>query len=102
MGTKTPGEIMRAKTIVFSGLLCGSLVATSACAEACLVDDPTGTPLNVRASPNGSILGALFNGVRVEITDMTLDRNGKRWAHVVPLDGGRRGWVFREFLDCRR
>jgi hypothetical protein len=95
---------MRANTIVLSGLLAGSLalVATSARAEVCVVDDPTGTPLNVRASPNGAILGALFNGVRVNIGDVTRDRAGKRWAYVMPLDDGKRGWVFRDFLACRR
>jgi uncharacterized protein YraI len=98
------GETMRAKTIVLSGMLCGSLalMATSARAETCVVDDPTGTPLNVRASPNGAIVGALYNGVRVDIRDVTRDRSGKRWAYVIPLDEGKRGWVFRDFLDCRR
>jgi len=94
---------MRAKTIVLSGLLGSSLAltATSARAQACLVDDPTGTPLNVRASPDGAILGALHNGVRVGIRDETRDRAGNRWAYVIPLDGGKRGWVFRAFLECR-
>ncbi len=66
----------------------------------CTVDDPTGTPLNVRANPNGPILGALYNGTSVEIRDITVDGSGHRWAYIVPLTKGKRGWVFRAFLDC--
>ena len=40
-------------------------IATTAAAQTCVVDDPTGTPLNVRTSPNGAILGALYNGAVV-------------------------------------
>ena len=32
----------------------------------CIVSDPTGTPLNVRATPNGRIIGSLSNGTRVQ------------------------------------
>ena len=32
-------------------------------AQECVVNDPTGTPLNVRTRPNGAIVGALYNGV---------------------------------------
>ena len=66
----------------------------------CTVDDPTGTPLNVRASPNGPILGALNNGTSVEVRDVTVDRSGRRWAYILPLSEGKRGWAFREYLDC--
>jgi hypothetical protein len=75
-------------------------IATSAWAQTCVVNDPTGTPLNVRTEPDGAILGALYNGVRVQITDTAYDGSGKRWAYVVPLDSGKRGWVFRAFLAC--
>ncbi len=66
----------------------------------CTADDPTGTPLNVRASPNGPILGALYNGTSVEVRDITVDQSGRRWAYIVPLSEGKRGWVFRVYLDC--
>ena len=29
-------------------------IATTAAAQTCVVNDPTGTPLNVRTSPNGA------------------------------------------------
>jgi uncharacterized protein YraI len=65
----------------------------------CTVDDPTGTPLNVRAGPNGPILGALHNGMTVKLIDL-MSSDGRSWAYVVPVEVGKRGWVFRRFLDC--
>lgn len=64
----------------------------------CVVADPTGTPLNIRTSPNGRIVGSISNGHRVRITDQTT-QDGKQWAYIA---GTRpKGWVFRRFLSCR-
>jgi len=80
------------------GLLACSLFASSAhAALVCLVADPTGTPLNVRSQPNGTILGALHNDAEVIVTDMTNDR---RWVKVIPVKAGKPGWVFFNYLDC--
>jgi hypothetical protein len=69
--------------------------------ERCRVMDPTGTPLNVRASPNGAIIGTLPNGMLVSVIDHTLDKNGKPWVNVVSYETRRSiGWVFREFIAC--
>ena len=83
-------------------LACGfALAVETAFAQAvCVVADPTGTPLNVRAAPNGSILGALFNGTRVSVLNVVADRSGERWAYIAPVGPGKRGYVFRKFLDC--
>jgi hypothetical protein len=64
--------------------------------EGCFVADPTLTPLNVRKSPNGPILGAIYNGTMVMITE----RHGD-WVHIVP-DGcaANSGWVWRKHLSC--
>lgn len=56
---------------------CFGMTATSAFAQDCVVNDPSGTPLNVRTQPRGSILGALHNGVRVRIVDTAHDENGR-------------------------
>lgn len=77
-----------------------STITTGALAQTCIVADPTGTPLNVRTAPGGAILGALHNGVAVRITDKTYDESGKSWVYIVPLEGGKAGWVFRAYLDC--
>jgi hypothetical protein len=65
----------------------------------CIVADPTGTPLNVRNRPNGTILGALHNDTRVIVTDSTV-ASGKVWSKIVPIEAGKAGWVFRSYLDC--
>jgi uncharacterized protein YraI len=63
----------------------------------CYVADPTGTPLNVRSLPNGSILGALHNGIRVNV----VARRGD-WVRIVATerDTGKSGWVYLDYLDC--
>ena len=33
--------------------------------DTCVIADPTGTPLNIRTSPNGKIVGKIANGERV-------------------------------------
>lgn len=78
-----------------------TLCASSAVAETnCIVGDPTGTPLNVRASPNGPIRGALNNMTTVRLLDSVTDDRGRRWALVEPLEGGKTGWVFRNYVKC--
>jgi hypothetical protein len=67
----------------------------------CRVTDPTGTPLNLRAAPNGPIVGALPNGLLVSIVDQQTEANGKAWAFITRFDDHLPlGWVFREFLSC--
>ena len=65
----------------------------------CVVADPTGTPLNVRSRPNGTILGALHNDTRVIVTDSTV-ASGTVWSKVVPIEAGKVGWVLRSYIDC--
>ena len=67
----------------------------------CMVSDPTGTPLNVRGSPGGGIIGRLFNGDFVVMTGTANDERGRRWAQITGTSSGIRGWVFREFISCR-
>jgi hypothetical protein len=66
----------------------------------CVVADPTGTPLNVRAEPNGQILSNLDNGLSVDVIAETR-MGGKRWVQVA-ADGVTLGWVFGSFIDCAR
>ena len=77
-------------------------MATAASAQTCIVNDPTGTPLNVRARPNGAILGALHNGAAVQVLQVIHDNGGRAWAHIAPLGAGVRGWVFGSYLTCGR
>jgi hypothetical protein len=38
----------------------------------CRITDPTGTPLNVRTQPNGSVVGDVSNGTLVTIADIAV------------------------------
>ena len=66
----------------------------------CVVADPTGTPLNIRTSPNGKVVGKIGNGERIRISDQTTE-NGKEWAYISNTASRPMGWVFRKFLVCR-
>lgn len=77
--------------------------AQNAQAQRCKITDPTGTPLNVRSSPNGRIVGKVRNGVIVHIVNNSTDRNGRAWAKIEVERRNRfvvLGWVFREFISC--
>ena len=72
--------------------------------ERCKVSDPTGSPLNVRSSPNGKrIVSKLKNGTSIFIEDYRSDREDREWA-LVRLTGKKvykpLGWVLKEFLEC--
>ena len=67
----------------------------------CMVSDPTGTPLNVRASPQGAITGTIGNGAFVRVAETRHDDKDQPWAFIVGWESGERiGWVFREFISC--
>ena len=81
--------------------LAALVVASPAMAQrACMVTDPTGTPLNVRGLPNGPIVGVLQNGTLVRQVKTSMDDRGKPWTFVTSVDEGVGGWVFREFVSC--
>ncbi len=82
-------------------LLVSVTVAAAAEGERCKVTDPTGTPLNVRESPNGKITGTLANGTLVAIVEYNDAANGKPWVKIVDYKTKKPiGWVFREFVSC--
>ncbi len=72
----------------------------------CYVDDPTGTPLNLRSSPNGKIIRKLKNGTllytRVGDNDgASTTVNG--YIKVYRRAKGKYvvwGWVFRQYTSC--
>jgi hypothetical protein len=108
-GTDTEGGQVR--IIMVRSFIVGSLMAlfamnfTSVFAASdtsqCRVMDPTGTPLNVRTSPDGRIVGNLPNDMLVTITDHAIDRTGKSWVYISKFSDGKPvGWVFQEFISC--
>ncbi len=92
-------------TMIAGSALALAFLAAPASAQVprgtCLIADPTGTPLNVRASPGGRIVGNLYNGDYVVLRTTSRDANGRAWGLVGGTDGSTHGWVFREFISCR-
>jgi hypothetical protein len=54
----------------------------------CTVNDPTGTPFNVRSKPNGPILGSLHNSARQSL--------GARLRSRQAMGQGYAGWARKE------
>lgn len=68
--------------------------------DRCIVADPTGTPLNVRAAPDGRVVQTLTNGASVTVLDRFSFR-GRTWVYIRRYeDGAPIGWVYRDYLDC--
>jgi hypothetical protein len=89
-------------TLVLSaGLICAGSIESFAQGP-CEIMDPTGTPLNVRASPNGHIVGTLQNGVQVSVVDRAVGRKKQTWVYVRHSENQSPiGWVYREFIACK-
>jgi len=89
------------KPLAVAALLAATAIPVHAHVDAvvCTVEDPTGTPLNVRNRPNGTLVGALHNDADVLVTQNAIV-NGKVWSKVVPIGAGKEGWVFYNFLSC--
>jgi hypothetical protein len=82
-------------------LLVSVNLAAAAEGERCKVTDPTGTPLNVRESPNGKVIGTLPNGTLVSVVELKNAANGKQWVNVQHYATKQPiGWIFREFVSC--
>lgn len=64
----------------------------------CIVADPTATPLNVRQTPNGKVIGSLKNGTIVAL-GVTDGSEGEKWTKIIkPLEG----YVWSDYLtDCK-
>ena len=80
-----------------------ALIATTAYTHAaCIVADPTPTPLNVRTAPYGRITATLDNGQSVYIIDHTTDRQSREWVYVSDPDTDKPiGWVYRDYIVCK-
>lgn len=69
-------------------------------APLCTVQDPTGTPLNVRAQPGGDITGSWTNGIKVRQTERQMHK-GKPWVAVERVaEDNTVGWVYDPYLKC--
>lgn len=76
-------------------------VAAEAQSRRCRITDPTGTPLNVRATPGGEVVGQLPNGMLVNRAETVRDDRGRTWLFLHNRETGDPiGWVYREFVAC--
>ena len=65
----------------------------------CRVADPTGTPLNIRTTPYGTVVSTFRNGDPVTILDSRAFR-GSTWVYVGTPDLKPIGWVYRNYVNC--
>jgi hypothetical protein len=66
----------------------------------CVVNNPSGKPMNVRETPNGAKKDIISNRARVRPLRFASAADGKRWAYVSDVTGREIGWVFYPFLSC--
>lgn len=67
----------------------------------CRIMDPTGTPLNIRETPGGRVVGQLPNGMLVNRAETIRDERGRAWVFLHSRETGDPiGWVYREFVAC--
>ncbi|MCC0179083.1 SH3 domain-containing protein [Waterburya agarophytonicola K14] len=66
----------------------------------CEVIDPTGTPLNVRATPNGEeIVTTLSNGRQVIPYKVSYDEKNRHWI-LIGDSLHSWGWVYGSYVSC--
>jgi hypothetical protein len=71
--------------ITAAELFCVGATDFSFAQTSCRLTDPTGTPLNVRTTPNGHVVGTLNNGIEVSVLDHASDRSGKAGFTLLEL-----------------
>lgn len=97
----------RAACAAFCLIVTSSAALACGGAPICTVKDPTGTPLNIRQSPSGKVIGTAKNGTKLEFIDhQTI--NGQKWARVGRYDAASSAldvdsaYVFGPFLKCEK
>lgn len=67
----------------------------------CVVNNPSGRPMNVRDGPRGAITDIVSNGKHVRAVRFASADNGQPWAYISEINAGREiGWVFFPYLTC--
>ena len=95
---------MRMIALAFStaaALLAVFLPTSAEAQRVCRIADPTGTPANVRAAPQGRITGNIANGARVRIVGHQNDAKGQPWVRIGDdVRGPILGWVILRHVRC--
>jgi hypothetical protein len=80
-----------------------TIISVARAEDVCKVTDPTGTPLSVRATLDGPIVGTLKKDTEVYIEEIADDNKGRPWAKVSVKSKNKSktlGWVIRKFISC--
>ncbi len=68
----------------------------------CIILDPNDSYANARTTPNGSIVGPLSNGTRVQVIGELNDPSGRPWSEVKFGNAGTKGYVLKRLLtSCK-
>ena len=77
------------------------LQGSPSASQSCYVNDPTGTPLNVREIPNGAVVDTLTNGTSLHVIGTQQDTRGRDWALITrPGEDRAIGWAFHDYIAC--
>ena len=90
------------RTVFVTGLVSLALVVP-ACALDCIVADPTGTPLNIRMSPNGKIVATARKGTRIQVFEgeEKYDNQNRAWYFVaLPTSSAPDGYALADYIRC--
>lgn len=102
-GWSRGGRAMLGAAALWIGAMMAAAAAPAQAQDApCVVRDTSGTPLNIRATPNGRVFATVRNGMQVSVLEYDYDRRGREWALILFRDRGvqTRGWVIRRFIAC--
>ena len=98
------GNMKRLAGLVTVSVFCAIVGMNAAYAErVCKVTDPTGTPLNIRETPNGKLVNKLRNDREVYATEVAYDDQDRPWVYLEGYYQGEYrhwGWAVREFVSC--
>lgn len=90
--------------IAFATALLSPISAQAYVETTCFVNDPTGTPLNVRATPNGKIVYKLRNGTVIEnmSEEKFFDSKGRQWTFIFHFgpENPSQGYVISKYIKC--
>jgi len=91
------------KTFAFAFFVAAAAATTASAqtSDRCKIVDPTGTPLNLRATPGGAVIGTIANGQIINYVKDEDDARGRTWVLISRRAGSTAmGWVYREFIAC--
>lgn len=69
----------------------------------CKVIDSTGTPLNIRDTPNGKTINQLKKGKEVYVLETAKDQQNQSWVKIAGYHESKYrtwGWAIKKYINC--